>query len=912
MGKTTPFGIQRGIEIPRNIIDKHPGYMRQPRENIWTLGHPLNEKKTTYKIYKNPGQDFSACNFVLPSTGEFLLDTNVAYGPAFFDQVLTRSNSIAFDGTNYLVVWEEYRSDPDSSDIWGTRISQDGTVLDPAGFPISTAGGGQAYPSIAFDGTNYLVVWIDERNDSYYKDIYGTRVSKSGTVLDPTGIAISTSGYAEDTPCVIWGSDDYFVTWMEFWGSYGYHILGTRVSPDGTILNPGGIPISNVSGNKSGISGAFDGTNYFLVWRSNQNDTPVIYGTRISKTGTVLNTSGIQISSKIYDAVAPSVAFDGINYLVTWTDLKAYNYNIYGSRVNKSGVILDTSAIPISTTIDDQFFSSIAFDGTNYLVVWGDSRGNGEVYGTRINKSGVVLDTQGIILSPPNATKWGSPSSIAFGDANYFLVWENEINYEYDVCGTRIDTSGKALDTSGIIVSTAAYSQWLSSTAFGGTNYLSVYYDSRNNGSVYATRLDSSGNVLDPTGILISSTTTDYYYPFAKPAVAFDGTNYLTVWSDDRNGEDNSDIYGVRVSPAGNTLGEFPISTLPGWKAMPSVAFGGNNYFAVWYSDSIPRLRGARITPSGTVLDPQGITIDNYGQYASIGFDGTNYFVSYAGVLEDSSYYEYGVCASIIDTTGTVLNKIFVSPSLSPYSLAFDGKNYLILGMLDITGMGENSDIYGIRVTSGGVVLDTTPIFITGNSWDERYCSACFDGTNFVIVWEDFRNGMNNSDIYGCSMDTSGKVVNRFLVTNQTGYQLFPTLTKGPGAQLLTTYSGWTPAPYNTIRVWGKLSPFIGVEETSNSDFGLRSADLKIGQNPFIRSTIISYKIPANFRSRLTNTRLTIYDLTGRCVKTLVDGEKEAGSYSISLNAKELKTGVYFVRLDAGTFKATKKITVIR
>ncbi|MDD2890842.1 MAG: T9SS type A sorting domain-containing protein, partial [bacterium] len=260
-----------------------------------------------------------------------------------------------------------------------------------------------------------------------------------------------------------------------------------------------------------------------------------------------------------------------------------------------------------------------------------------------------------------------------------------------------------------------------------------------------------------------------------------------------------------------------------------------------------------------------------------------------------------------IDTTGTVLNKIFVSPSLSPYSLAFDGKNYLILGMLDTTGMGENSDIYGIRVTSGGVVLDTTPIFITNNSWDEAYCSACFDGTNFVIVWEDFRNGMNNSDIYGCSMDTSGKVVNRFLVTNQTGYQLFPTLTKGPGAQLLTTYSGWTPAPYNTIRVWGKLSPFTGVEESSISDFGLRNLDLKIRRNPFSQSTVISYSIPAKGK-----VELTVYDISGRTVKTLVDGEKETGSYSVNLNAKELKTGVYFVRLTAGKFNTTKKITVIR
>ncbi|MFA5034022.1 MAG: SBBP repeat-containing protein [bacterium] len=96
-----------------------------------------------------------------------------------------------------------------------------------------------------------------------------------------------------------------------------------------------------------------------------------------------------------------------------------------------------------------------------------------------------------------------------------------------------------------------------------------------------------------------------------------------------------------------------------------------------------------------------------------------------------------------------------------------------------------------------------------------------------------------------------------------------------------------------------------GIEEYSN--IKTPSTTLSVSQNPVIKNTIVSYSIPIE-----TKVLLSIYDLSGSCVKTLVNGEKETGNYSIRLNAKELKTGVYFVRLTAGTSKTTRKITVIR
>lgn len=61
--------------------------------------------------------------------------------------------AVAFDGSNYLVVWEDHRSS--GSDIYGARVTPAGTVLDPGGIAISAGSGDQINPAAAFDGTNF-------------------------------------------------------------------------------------------------------------------------------------------------------------------------------------------------------------------------------------------------------------------------------------------------------------------------------------------------------------------------------------------------------------------------------------------------------------------------------------------------------------------------------------------------------------------------------------------------------------------------------------------------------------------------------------------------------------------------------------------------------------------------------------
>ena len=77
--------------------------------------------------------------------------------------------------------------------------------------------------------------------------------------------------------------------------------------------------------------------------------------------------------------------------------------------------------------------------------------------------------------------------------------------------------------------------------------------------------------------------------------------------------------------------------------------------------------------------------------------------------------------------------------------------------------------------------------------------------------------------------------------------------------------------------------------------------------NPFNPSTIISYSIPEK-----SNISLKIFNSLGSEVGELVKGEMEAGNYDVDFTASDLPSGVYFYRLQSGSFIDTKKMLLLK
>jgi hypothetical protein len=113
----------------------------------------------------------------------------------------------------------------------------------------------------------------------------------------------------------------------------------------------------------------------------------------------------------------------------------------------------------------------------------------------------------------------------------------------------------------------------------------------------------------------------------------------------------------------------------------------------------------------------------------------------------------------------------------------------------------------------------------------------------------------------------------------------------------------------NTLQ-WGdaKFGPAIVTSVEGKSGQTIRSFELAQNYpNPFNPSTEISFSL-----AKSEKVKLTVYNLLGKEVAVLVNGMRNAGSQSVTFDAKNLSSGVYFYKLEAGTSIAAKKMMLIK
>lgn len=77
--------------------------------------------------------------------------------------------------------------------------------------------------------------------------------------------------------------------------------------------------------------------------------------------------------------------------------------------------------------------------------------------------------------------------------------------------------------------------------------------------------------------------------------------------------------------------------------------------------------------------------------------------------------------------------------------------------------------------------------------------------------------------------------------------------------------------------------------------------------NPFNPTTVIGYDLPAP-----SHVRLELFNALGQVVREILDADQEAGSHELKLNGNGLASGMYFYRMEAGSFVAIKKLVLLK
>lgn len=138
-------------------------------------------------------------------------------------------------------------------------------------------------------------------------------------------------------------------------------------------------------------------------------------------------------------------------------------------------------------------------------------------------------------------------------------------------------------------------------------------------------------------------------------------------------------------------------------------------------------------------------------------------------------------------------------------------------------------------------------------------------------------------------------------------------LSTGVGYQTLGTFGqaaiGVVSGPSNTTEIGFWYQPgwiVTGVEEPGD----LFPTVFSLAQNqpnPFNPMTTIRFGVPE--RSRVA---IRLYNIAGREVRTLADGDMDPGYHTVTLDAAGLASGIYFCRMEAPGFEDTRKLILLK
>lgn len=881
------------------------------------------------------------------SANGFIIDTTKIYGPSAGWQ---GKSAVAFDGMNYMVVWEDVSRDG-YSQIRGCRIAPSGEVLDKGGFSISYMEECCATPVIAFDGTNYLIAWRGQNLDSGfgYNVISCARINPSGILLDSFPIQISLYGAIKSPAVATCGSN--FLIAFRYAILPSYQIYFARISSQGALLDSTPILASEGSWACFSPSVSFDDSNYLLVWQNSDNfgwDSCYQYleGVRIDTSGTLLDTLPAKLitlknpslyPTTIFLHTNPHLAFGRQHHLLTWNyiDLSGDNsQNIFAARINPSGTVLDTNLIDVNKAVGNQVNPSVAFDGNRFIVIWEDYRDATDdflprLFFTTIDTIGNVTDTLGISLLQDTIHLLQEPA-ICAGMNEWFVSFTdrrgNPFKYDTDkdIFGCRISDAGNPLDTTGLLLSFSTQHQRKPAAAFDGQNHLVVWEDERGDDTdIYGAIVDSLGNLLYQGVFAINENR----YEQISPGVDFIDPYYFVFWLDFRITTGISELYGARVKKDGTVLDPngiaFNISdTAHGRIPTFSLANDDSNFLVLWnyYEPGFnATVRAFRIDTAANVLDPGGIYVDSFAYAPCCAYDGNNWLLSYI------KYYHGRVVGLRLSRDGMLIPPRFEISDFTPWfsadplSIAFNGANYLITWSRIMATIPDNIDIFASRASPDGYDLDTNDIVVSNLETVEctPNVSRCQDG--FLTAWTDIRDEPNPhmsciKTIYRAFIDSDGIVndTNGIPCTPPNTESKTPALSQSLNNGNLLCYSRFTDSPFGSYRIYVQLlDPPAGISQTMDDKLPIFTIK-SLNPNPFSSSIQIKYHL-----SQEAIIDLSIFDLSGRLLRKLDSGMKSPG-YHVSQwngfgkNNAAVPSGIYFCRFSNNYCSQTRKIILIR
>lgn len=353
-----------------------------------------------------------------------------------------------FDGTKYLLVWEERLGGALPAVPRAMHVSATGVPLDVP-FTISVPQDVLEVFEAGYDGTNFVVAWTNwPHEDEPSPTPTVSRMSPAGVILDTTGVALPCDS---TTPCeglrVVCSQSNCLLMWLA-----DQRVMAARYR-EGVLLDSPQLVASSAAGFSSYNAGVAGG-DYLLMWSTTgeRGSATPIQRVRVDATTGALSVEEPIPGSAFSNYYAMQIASDGDRTLVVWpqlwADFSSVADQVVGVRMGRGGVVEPSpfllaprapqQGVPAVYRWDEaQGAPGLTFDGQHWITAWTKA---GNLMATRVFRDGGNDWAPTLIEKSAGGYGWVEPRLATNGRGQTLVVYQ-EYFAEASKARARILTS---------------------------------------------------------------------------------------------------------------------------------------------------------------------------------------------------------------------------------------------------------------------------------------------------------------------------------------------------------------------------------------------------------------------------------------------------------------------------------------